>query len=192
MSSLMNCVYKKQWANLGKAGEGWLRPCSLKLILHPRVGWGGDFVVLHNNRLTVHMRIPFKRNIRIFIGWIGHNSHTEERNNVVTITDGLEIISHKAINNSQFAFLWYFYSFIDVWQTNPACSHYFLSREELQDLTAKDLSYLILGPGHIWAVCWRWLGGPAGLLANHATAKAISSVQLHKGPGSRWQSSSGS
>lgn len=32
----------------------------------------------------------------------------------------------------------------------------------------------------------------AELLANHATAKAISSVQLHTGPGPRWQSFSGS
>lgn len=51
------------------------------------------------------MRIPFKWDIHIFIEWVGHNSHTEERNNVVTDTDRLEIISYITINNSQFAFL---------------------------------------------------------------------------------------
>lgn len=49
------------------------------------------------------MRIPFKWDIQIFIGWIGHNSHTEERNNVVSNPNVLEIISYKTIiPNSHF------------------------------------------------------------------------------------------
>lgn len=43
------------------------------------------------------MRISFKWDIQIIIGWIGHNSHTEERNNVVSNTNGLEIMSYKTI-----------------------------------------------------------------------------------------------
>lgn len=45
--------------------------------------------------------------------------------------------------------------FLLVWdiQHTAACLYNFLARKEPEDLTAKDLGYLILGPGHICAVC---------------------------------------
>lgn len=45
--------------------------------------------------------------------------------------------------------------FLIVWDTQhtSACLYNSLARKEPKDLTAKDLGYLILGPGHICAVC---------------------------------------
>lgn len=45
------------------------------------------------------------------------------------------------------------FQFVQAKQRTSACLHNFLGRTELEDLTAKDLGYLILGPGHICAVC---------------------------------------
>lgn len=38
-------------------------------------------------------------------------------------------------------------------QASPACLHNFLAGEQCEELAAKDLGYLILGPGHICAAC---------------------------------------
>lgn len=80
----------------------------------------------------------------LFPGWIVNNASQalidEEITHYKTI-----IISHKV-----------FIQFFDPPQPDPAgfiLLDYFNTGGELQDLSAKDLGYLILGPGHICAVC---------------------------------------
>lgn len=46
-----------------------------------------------------------------------------------------------------------FFENVEDMQSASACLHNFLAQKKLEDLTAKDLGYLILGPGHICAVC---------------------------------------
>lgn len=168
------CI-KRMWAILGMTAHWWLRwHCGLKFILHG--AWCNLFLFFYPTTYQWENLIW----MLLFPEWIGTNASEAQ-------IDGEKMTHYKTIILPHKVF-------IHFWRPSVRSRWLTLFQHQRGALRPQrqNLGYLILEPGHICAVCWRWLMGLAELLANHAAARAISSTQLHKGPDSRRHSSSGS